>query len=638
VTIRRTSLRIALLVFAMAAFVPLAAAQRHISIPPERLVETETGDRAHISINTDANERERLREMLLEWKQFVQEGNTADATDILSQMREILSQDGLNDRDTLLSGFVAIGHEWAQTETWDPADRAYKAALELDPDYAPAFLGQAELARKRDGGFAGYLSMAAGVVQALKARLADALGLLGLLANVGFLAVLAVAATTAGIGLVVLVKHVALLRHGVHEVLTDRMPDGIDKVIGWVVAFLPVIIWLSPPWWVIYWIVVLSGYGNTRLRRLSVAALVVIVLLPGAFYCVSVLSSLQEDPVVQAYTALQRRDVTAKNLSDVARLAQETKSGAAYFLLGRLQTAARKPDDAVAAYNSAVSAAPDDVRAIVNRGNIHFRASDLASAITEYKVAVDRDKNFALAWRNGSIAYAQNLQADTASEWLTTAQRLDRSSVQDWSERWGADHVVDADLSAREISDLVRTSRPEIAAGLKRSLLNPVSIGAFVGIILVLLRYRRGMGALEAAACEKCGRAFCSRCHAAGKNTTYCTQCVHLYIKKDGVSPVVRTAKLREVERHVQITSVAIRLFNLLLPGAGSLYADRYMVGTIVLFSWAFALGALLLPAHILMDPSRLGHADLLIVFWVELAALVAVYLVALVQSLRHSG
>ena len=113
---------------------------------------------------------------------------------------------------------------------------------------------------------------------------------------------------------------------------------------------------------------------------------------------------------------------------------------------------------------------------------------------------------------------------------------------------------------------------------------------------------------------------------------------MHLYVKKDGVSPVVRTAKLREVERHVQLTSIAVRLFNLVLPGAGSLYANRFLSGTLLLFTWAASLAALLLPARMVMDPTRLGHADLLIVFWAELALLVGVYLVALVQSLRHSG
>lgn len=622
----------------LAVLAPAARAQTRITIPVERLAEPDRADAAHISINSDASERERLREMLLEWQRSLQEGNTADANDIISQMREVLAQDGVTDKEVLLSGLVAMGDEWARSEGWELSDRAYRAALDLDPHFAPAFLGQADMSRRRDGGFGGYVGMGAGVVQALKSRLGDSLGLLGLAANVAFLFVLALAATTAGVGLVVLAKHLSLLRHGMLETFADRVPEGIDGVLGWAVAFLPVMLWLSPPWWVIYWLVLLSGYGNVGLRRLTILALAAIVLLPAGFYVASVLSSLQQEPVLQAVTAVQRHDVTPKAIADVQHLADETRLANAYFLAGRLQTMARQPDDAVASYTSALAADGNDVRAIVNRGNIHFRSGDLNQAITEYKLAVDRDRTFALAWRNGSIAHAQSLKADVASDWLATAQQLDRGSVQDWADDSGADRVVDADLGTGEVVQLVLAGRPDIISGLKGSLLNPISIAALIGIVVTLIRFKRGMGTLEASACEKCGRAFCTRCHAAGKSSTYCTQCVHLYIKKDGVSPVVRTAKLREVERHVQLTNIAVRLFNLVLPGAGSLYADRFVVGTLLLFVWAGSLAALLLPARMVMDPTRLGHADLLLVFWAELVLLVGVYLVALVQSLRHSG
>jgi hypothetical protein len=38
------------------------------------------------------------------------------------------------------------------------------------------------------------------------------------------------------------------------------------------------------------------------------------------------------------------------------------------------------------------------------------------------------------------------------------------------------------------------------------------------------------------------------------------------------------------------------------------------------------------------MDSTRLGHADLTVLFGIELALLVCIYLIALMQSLRHSG
>jgi hypothetical protein len=107
-------------------------------------------------------------------------------------------------------------------------------------------------------------------------------------------------------------------------------------------------------------------------------------------------------------------------------------------------------------------------------------------------------------------------------------------------------------------------------------------------------------------------------------------------VKKDGVSPEVRTAKLREVERYVAINSLAIRLFNLLLPGSGGLYAGRVLVGGLLLVAWSLAICALVLPPMLVTNADRMGVFDQSIVFGVQLLGLLAVYLVALVQSLRH--
>ena len=162
------------------------------------------------------------------------------------------------------------------------------------------------------------------------------------------------------------------------------------------------------------------------------------------------------------------------------------------------------------------------------------------------------------------------------------------------------------------------------------------SVVAALGLLFAAMRLGKGGGPLEASACEKCGRAFCVRCHAGARGSTYCTQCTHLYVKKDGVSPEVRTAKLREVERHVAVNSLAIRLFNMLLPGSGGLYAGRVLIGGVLLFAWSLAICALVLPPILVTNADRLGVFDQSIVFGLQILGLLAVYLIALVQSLRH--
>lgn len=615
-----------------------AVAQPRISIPTSAL-ETEQTQAQRIALPGGDNERVRLRELMGEWKTYVQEGNVADGDEVVGQMKELLGLEGIKDKDAIVAGFVAMGHDWTVTSSPDLAEKAFKAALELDPDNGPARLGQAELVRQRDGGVSGWLGLFAGVVQSFKARLTDRLGFVAVLANMLLLGLVALSVVVGGIAFALLLRNSRLLRHGVQEAIAQRVPDGVDKVIGWVLVLLPMLLWLSPPWWVLWWLALLSAYGPAGLRRASLFGLVAALLLPVGFHVVTLVSMLQQDPILVAQAHLDRRDVLSKDIEDVGVIAQNTNDPQAWFLLGRLQSAAARPDPAIESYTAVVAQAGNDVRAIVNRGNIHFRRGDLAEAIADYKLATDRDPQNALAWRNGAIAYAQNLQADVSTQWVQRAQQIDRGAVQDWAKNAGADRVVDAELTAGESVGLVLRSHPDFEIGhIARSLINPLSIAAAVALAYALYRSRRGLGVLEAASCEKCGRAFCSRCHAAAKSSSYCTQCVHLYVKKDGVSPVVRAKKLKEVERHVAVTNIAVRLSNLVVPGAGSLLANRTVSGLLTLFLWGGALAALLMPTRLLMEPSRIGNADLSVLFAVELALLVLVYIAALLQALRHSS
>lgn len=618
--------------------VPVSA-QTRISIPEAALEQEKTAEATRIAIQGDADERVRLREMLVEWRTYVQEGNVGDATDVVTQMKALMGLDGVKDQRGLLAAFVAMGHDWTATKSWDLAERAYRAALELDPDYGPARLGQAELVRQREGGVGGWLGLFAGVVQSFKSRLSDPVGLVGALSNILLVVVVALALTVAGIACVLLLRNSRLLVHGVAEAIGPRVPAGVDRVIGWFLVFLPMIVWLAPPWWVLWWLVLLSGYGSASLRRLALVALIVGATLPVAYHVVSLVSGLQDSTVLRAEAALRRHDVSSRDIREIGALADQVSDSRMRFLLGQLQSAAARPDDAIESYSAALNRDSQDVRPIINRGNIHFRRSDINQAVGDYKLATDTDRESALAWRNGSIAYAQSLQANIATEWMQRAQKLDRGAVQSWGEDHGADKVVDADLGSGESLSLMLSTRPEFSLGaILKNFANPLSIAALIGLVLLAIRAKRGLGALEASSCEKCGRAFCSRCHAAARSSAYCTQCVHLYVKKDGVSPVVRAQKVKEVERHLAMSNVAVRLFNLVLPGAGSMLANRVISGAITMLLWGAAIAALLLPARLLMEPSRMGNADLGVLFAVELVFLVIIYIAALLQSLRHSS
>lgn len=627
----------ALAVSVLALARPAGAEPKRIRLSITDFAAASASEAGALTLGRSAGGREQLRAWVQEWRQGVEEGNEAEAADLLPRIKELLALEGAREKESILGAFTALGTDWTLAENWPAAELAFAAALQLDPDNSAALLGKARMTWRKETGPKRFIGALAGVAKATQVRLSHALGLLQALANIGLVLCVALMITIGGFAVVMLAKYNRLLRHGAIEAMQDRVPEGIDRALAWVVVFLPVLLFLTPPYWVVYWLVALRGFGTAAEKRMSLVALLVVAVLPVLFHVVSVTSSLQQDPVLRAISGLKRGDVSTDVLEDVANVRNLRDMPEAKFLVARLYEAAQRSEDAINTYTELADSWPRDTRSLVNRGNIHFRRGDHASAIADYKKAEDQDPKNALAMRNASVAYSQMLQTPESAAWMAKANKVDREGVRRWSEV-GPDVVVDAEMRRDEGFKILLKEHEDFLPGLGRRVLNPVTVVALLGFIACFVLGRKEPSLLQSAACQKCGRAFCARCHAAAKASSYCTQCTHLYVKKDGVSPVVRTAKMREVERWVAINSLAVRFFNLAIPGAGSIYANRVSSGALLLLLWALAVAMLAGPtrARMVVDPTRLGDIDLAVFFGLQVALLLIVYLVTILQSLRH--
>ncbi|MEM7245500.1 MAG: tetratricopeptide repeat protein [Acidobacteriota bacterium] len=573
-----------------------------------------------------------LRRRLGQWRREVSAGNDSEANNLLPQMQRQLAEPGAKSKTLVVGSLVAMGHESLQLESPEDAEKAFEAALQLEPSYPPALLGRAELAMSRGD----YVSAMTDVVKSVMANMSKTDGQVRLLSRAGLVLLLAGVIACAGYSMVLLVKHGRLFRFGLQEKLSGMLPDGLDAWVARAVLFLPVLLFLSPPWWAIFWLVALSGHGSRAKRVLAAACLLFLALVPPAFHALSWLTSLTEDPAYRAILGLESGDVLDSTLSDYERGLKARPKPDERFLKAALEAATGNASTALTSYGELIDDQPRHARAMINRANIHFRRGAISSAIADYQLATEKDRREALAWRNGSIAFTQQFQTDKAEEWRRKARQLAPNLVDEWRDRYGSDVMVDARLSPGEKKAIVKRSHGSLTGSLVGRLLNPTSIAALLGFFLVVMRLKKQGGFFDAVACEKCGRAFASLHSSGDTESSYCTQCVHLYVKKDGVSPEVRTAKLREVERHIAFSSIAVRTFNLLLPGTGGLYANRLVSGGLLLLLWSTALSALLLAPRMVSDPLRLSQLDVSIVFIIELAVLVLCYVIALVQSLRH--
>ena len=210
----------------------------------------------------------------------------------------------------------------------------------------------------------------------------------------------------------------------------------------------------------------------------------------------------------------------------------------------------------------------------MNRGNIRFVDGDLGSAQEDYQEALKRDGRNIAARYNLSLSTPRPSGRCEAAETLQEARALDARAVQSFQETPTLVKVVSIGFTPEEarkkIERMGRDSRTrrllghyrgyQLAdgVGLPRFKGAPFSVDVGVPLVwavllaigaAVFLDRSRRQGRGYASECQKCGRSFCRLCKPPGESALLCSQCVHVYLKKDGVAIETKLQKLDDVRR-----------------------------------------------------------------------------------------
>jgi hypothetical protein len=96
--------------------------------------------------------------------------------------------------------------------------------------------------------------------------------------------------------------------------------------------------------------------------------------------------------------------------------------------------------------------------------------------------------------------------------------------------------------------------------------------------------------AFHAHRCVQCGQAFCRKCQTVDRSYGFCIQCLHIFVKKDGVSPVSRRAKMSQIENYSKKQKLFRTIGGILVPGSADIYDQHSIKGVITMFIWFLAL------------------------------------------------
>lgn len=461
-------------------------------------------------------------------------------------------------------------------------------------------------------------------------------------ADLLIVAATAVAITAIVLALALFIRYGRSMAHDFRERLGTRFSGGSVSVLAFALLFLPLFLWLGPMWLAFYWFAIFFGYAGWPERAAIVVVLILVALLPVFVDLAAHWIAGVDSPVViaaissadQAYQpdALRRLQELIAVVPDDATL---------HVLLGNLLAFEGLDDQAMVHYKRAVQLRSRYAGAHVNIGNLLFLNNEFQAAMTEYEKAAQHDPSLVTAFYNHSAAAGETYRFDLQAQMLEKARGADRAFVERTTRNPPAQKIVmykPPIAEAWEVSERM-AARPAARALFGnyssfdplRSLSNPISIGAAASLALALLLFvvRRRSG--WANACIKCGRTFCPRCKSARESATYCTQCIHIYLKRDGVSLDTKRKKLEEVTDHQSGMTVRNRIFATFLPGSAQILEGRTTRGVVGVFLFALFVVVALLVGR--LGPA-LGPTAEVAQALVRLAAIVMAVLVWIFLSL----
>ena len=579
---------------------------------------------------TETAFRKQVRGQWFGWLAAQEEGDTALARRKIDEILKHAQKIEIRRMTDLALSATLLGRRQLVAGKPTLAREAFSAAIRLDPDLPEprwARLGVALKAREP-------AEILRGLTGSLRATFADGESRRVNVARLLLLLLGTVAAAALAAIVILLVRHGGRLAHDLYETAAGYLHGRASVAIVIAALALPLLLGLDVVWLGLYLFVLVFGYATLDQKIATSAAVLVLVAAFPTLNRLSYEFAISSSPILRGAEALAESRYDQRvldNLEAAKNVAPDDVD--IRFLLGRLYQALGQNDRAILEYTAGAQLSQHDIRCLVNRGNIRFVDGDLGSSQEDYQQALKRDPRSIAARYNLALLYAETFRTVEAAQTLQEARALDARAVQTFQDTPTLVKVVSIGFTPadarRKIEEMERVGRSRRLLGHFRTwdplggfrvplvVVLPLAVGAAWGLDVVR---KRGRG--YASGCQKCGRSFCRLCKPSAESALLCSQCIHVYLKKDGVAIETKLQKLDDVRRRKTFDERVRGILNTVFPGASAFLDSRIPLAAATFGMFAFGLlAAVWGPRLAVLPRPTLAGSLAALVFWFAVAA-----------------
>ena len=380
-----------------------------------------------------------LQDHWLEWLSAVAQDDSSRAAAALDRLLADARGLGLKRLPDLSLGAAERAITFADEGRFDTAARCLSAAERLDPGRSEVAFAAARVARMQDQTIVAFRQSLEGLSRLYQDSLMRRLWRADLM-HWAFFIVLASGAVYVTFLMATLG---AELFHDVHSYASRFVPDMAALAITLVLLVWPLLLPAGVFWLLIYWSILLWGYGQTSQKVILVVLWVVMGTAP-----ILINAQRQQVRVALAPTVLSIESLASERLqgslfTDLAALrAALPSSSAVSHLLADLHCRLGEWDSSRALYEQLLEDEPENGSAHLNLGVCYLHQGDQAQAMMHFQKAAGSSDAGAAARFNMSQVLSELYRFREAERELRIAQRVAPRRVGEWLRQVADQRVI----------------------------------------------------------------------------------------------------------------------------------------------------------------------------------------------------
>ncbi|OGF67220.1 MAG: hypothetical protein A2Y62_03210 [Candidatus Fischerbacteria bacterium RBG_13_37_8] len=526
------------------------------------------------------------------WVHFLDQSNRNEwsmAFERLSRIKQLQQEMDIYTLPELSLPLVAKGAELLRKNEIELALQCFSFAIELDSTNLDAYLGITKTYFKK-----GAPGISKGIIHLLsniKGRTVTIFSTIQLIIDVVKKLFVIILFVSMAFGLILMIKYSSLFLHDVQEALSDKFSAKYILPIGMLILFAPLVLFIGWAWVFIFWLIVFWRYSSGKEKFMITLFMIGLFIWTPFIKIADKIQQACMNSEIKAYHGALYEKLNPNTLKGLQyEIMQHKDNVKATLLLASLLKKKGDFDSAIKLYDGILKENENNIEALNNLANTYYQLDMQDNATKYYEKAIDLKPDDATLVYNYSLAVRSQFNFTKADDLMKRAQTLDLNLILFYEARPpDKKGIVEFTLTPANLVRLIMEKTPYYKNPLKIIIPFMNNVTVILIIMLLLLRWQ-GKKFYYAEKCTSCGIAYCKRCQPVEKQHKYCSQCLHLFVKKDGVAQASKREKMDYIEKQRKKHHIFSYALSFLAPGSGSLYLESIFSGVIAMTLWAFLL------------------------------------------------